>query len=68
MEMRPEKHSRHIPFDVVCENCAMTNVHTTSLRASENIKVERGHHGLGGLCGHIQTKKRKEEKNIYLNI
>jgi hypothetical protein len=71
MEMWPEKHWRHIPFDEVCENCRMTNVQTTSLRASDNIKVEQGHHGLG--VGYVvtskpHTPKKKQNKTIYLNI
>ncbi len=64
--MRPEKHWRHIPFDEVCENCEVTNVHTTSLRALDNIKVKRVHHGLDGLCGHIQTRKKKEKTSILI--
>jgi hypothetical protein len=68
MEMWPEKHWRHIPFDEVCENCEMTNVHSISLRASENIEVEWGHHGLGGLRGHIQMKKKgKKHLSEYID-
>jgi hypothetical protein len=62
-----KKHWRHIPFDEVCENCEMTNGHTTSLRALDNIKVEWGAPWFGWVMwSHSNPKKR--EKNIYLNI